>query len=55
MADGVPATILADTDLLVRANLIHEHLHEHGAVRHSHRHDSADATHDHEIGARGES
>jgi cobalt/nickel transport system ATP-binding protein len=52
VADGVPATVLADTDLLVRANLIHEHLHEHGAVRHSHRHDSADATHDHEIGAR---
>jgi cobalt/nickel transport system ATP-binding protein len=52
IADGAPATILADTELLVRANLIHEHLHEHGAVRHSHRHDSADGSHDHEIEAR---
>jgi cobalt/nickel transport system ATP-binding protein len=30
MADGTPAAILADRDLLIRANLIHEHLHEHG-------------------------
>ena len=51
MADGAPATILADVELLVRANLIHEHLHGHGAVRHSHRHDSADGSHDHEIEA----
>lgn len=51
VADGIPATILADTELLVRANLIHEHLHEHGAVRHSHRHDSADGSHDHGLEA----
>ena len=39
LADGKPAEILADRDLLIRANLIHEHLHEHGATRHSHDHD----------------
>ncbi len=39
LADGEPAEILADRDLLIRANLIHEHLHEHGSTRHSHDHD----------------
>lgn len=39
LADGKPAEILADRDLLIRANLIHEHLHEHGGTRHSHDHD----------------
>jgi cobalt/nickel transport system ATP-binding protein len=39
LADGEPARILADHDLLIRANLIHEHLHEHGGTRHSHDHD----------------
>jgi cobalt/nickel transport system ATP-binding protein len=39
LADGDPARILADHDLLIRANLIHEHLHEHGGTRHSHDHD----------------
>jgi cobalt/nickel transport system ATP-binding protein len=46
VADGAPAAILADRDLLVRANLIHEHLHEHGVVEHSHPHDDADGHHD---------
>ena len=32
VADGPVAPILADRDLLVRANLIHAHLHEHGAL-----------------------
>jgi len=45
VADGLPSTILADRDLLVRANLIHEHLHEHGAVAHSHPHDVSDGHH----------
>ncbi len=40
LADGPTDTILADRDLLIRANLIHEHLHEHGAVRHAHAHDA---------------
>jgi cobalt/nickel transport system ATP-binding protein len=38
VADGRPAAVLADRELLVRVNLIHEHLHEHGAVAHSHAH-----------------
>jgi cobalt/nickel transport system ATP-binding protein len=51
MADGDPAAILADTALLVRANLIHEHLHKHGPIQHSHRHDTADEDHYHAPGA----
>ena len=39
LADGRPGEILADRDLLIRANLIHEHLHEHGGTSHSHDHD----------------
>jgi cobalt/nickel transport system ATP-binding protein len=39
LADGPTEEILADRDLLIRANLIHEHLHEHGGVRHAHEHD----------------
>lgn len=42
LADGTPAAILEDLDLLVRANLIHEHLHEHGALRHAHPHPSGE-------------
>ena len=38
IADGAPFDILAQTDLLVRANLIHEHLHYHGTLAHSHPH-----------------
>ena len=43
---GRRRSILADRDLLVGANLIHEHLHEHGAVAHSHPHDASDGHHD---------
>ena len=46
LADGLPAAILADTDLLIRANLIHEHLHRHGAVKHVHAHGGGDGHHD---------
>jgi cobalt/nickel transport system ATP-binding protein len=46
VADGPPAAILADRELLVRANLIHEHFHGHGAVAHSHPHEAADGHHD---------
>jgi cobalt/nickel transport system ATP-binding protein len=38
LADGTPEEILDDRRLLLRANLIHEHLHGHGAVRHAHPH-----------------
>jgi cobalt/nickel transport system ATP-binding protein len=33
---GVAEEILADTELLIRMNLIHEHLHRHGNVSHKH-------------------
>lgn len=38
VAAGSPDDILADTDLLVRTNLVHEHLHAHEGVAHSHLH-----------------
>jgi cobalt/nickel transport system ATP-binding protein len=38
LADGTPEAILNDTKLLIRANLIHEHLHAHGGVEHTHLH-----------------
>lgn len=41
LADGPAAEILADHALLIRANLIHEHLHEQGV------HDHAHLIHDH--------
>lgn len=37
-ADGTPTRVLGDRDLLIAANLIHEHQHEHGGIRHSHPH-----------------
>ena len=45
VADGPPVSILADRDLLIRANLIHEHLHGHGSLAHSHPHPAADGHH----------
>jgi len=39
LADGEPAALLADRALLISANLIHEHLHQHGATMHTHDHD----------------
>jgi cobalt/nickel transport system ATP-binding protein len=38
VADGSPAEILADTELLRRTNLIHAHRHRHGGELHSHPH-----------------
>jgi cobalt/nickel transport system ATP-binding protein len=46
VADGRPADILADRQLLIDANLIHEHLHEHGGMVHSHEHEHQGA-HEH--------
>ncbi len=40
LADGPSAEILGDRDLLIRANLIHEHLHEHDGGVHAHDHDA---------------
>lgn len=45
-AEGPSAAILADTDLLLRVNLIHEHWHRHGNLFHSHPH-RHDAEHNH--------
>lgn len=35
---GTSAEILADEEMLIRTNLIHEHLHRHGGSLHRHRH-----------------
>lgn len=47
LADGTPDAILADRDLLIRANLIHEHLHEAGRTIHVHPHE-VDEPHPHD-------
>jgi len=55
LADGAPDVVLADRALLLRANLIHEHLHAHReqatVVEHSHAHLSGD---DHHHGVAGD-
>jgi cobalt/nickel transport system ATP-binding protein len=38
VADGAPAEVLANRDLLLAVNLVHEHSHRHGATVHSHAH-----------------
>lgn len=38
VASGTPAEILANTELLLKANLVHEHRHKHGPMTHSHPH-----------------
>jgi len=38
VADGPPEDVLAQRDLLLAVNLIHEHAHRHGAERHVHPH-----------------
>ena len=48
LADGTPDEILQDHQLLIRANLIHEHLHEQG-IRHDHGHQ----IHDHVASGEG--
>jgi cobalt/nickel transport system ATP-binding protein len=47
-ADGPVAGILADGELLLKANLVHSHRHSHAGVTHSHPHGHAVA-HDHGI------
>jgi len=37
-ADGAPADILSNHELLLRANLVHAHRHSHGKLTHSHPH-----------------
>jgi cobalt/nickel transport system ATP-binding protein len=43
VADGPPEDVLAQRDLLLHVNLIHEHAHRHGSQRHAHPH-----AHEHE-------
>lgn len=38
VADGRSVEVMGDKDLLLSANLIHEHTHRHGAIVHSHSH-----------------
>ena len=38
LASGSPQEILGDRELLIRANLIHQHLHGHGGAQHVHEH-----------------
>ncbi|HWR37385.1 MAG TPA: ABC transporter ATP-binding protein [Clostridia bacterium] len=38
IASGTPASILANGELLLKANLVHEHRHKHGTTMHSHPH-----------------
>ena len=47
IASGTPSEILANTDLLLAANLIHAHRHSHGGVVHSHPHSHRHSHHDH--------
>jgi cobalt/nickel transport system ATP-binding protein len=39
LADGTPERVLKDDALLIKANLIHEHLHRHADVEHAHPHE----------------
>jgi cobalt/nickel transport system ATP-binding protein len=39
LGDAAPAEILADRDLLLQANLVHEHTHRHGSLVHGHGHE----------------
>jgi cobalt/nickel transport system ATP-binding protein len=38
VADGTPAAVLVQRDLLLAVNLIHEHAHRHGSAVHEHAH-----------------
>jgi cobalt/nickel transport system ATP-binding protein len=46
-ADGPAEAVLADTELLLAANLIHEHRHRHGQITHTHPHPAAEGRHSH--------
>jgi cobalt/nickel transport system ATP-binding protein len=43
VADGPPEAVLAQRDLLLAVNLIHEHAHRHDAIAHTHPHDHSHA------------
>ena len=47
IASGAVREVLADFDLLLRANLVHAHRHSHGGITHSHPHRHSHADHEH--------
>lgn len=47
LAQGTPLEILRDEELLLRANLIHEHEHLHGDIAHEHSHYGPHEHHEH--------
>ena len=46
-AEGTASEILSDSELLLRANLVHAHRHRHGDMVHSHPHLHSHAKHEH--------
>jgi cobalt/nickel transport system ATP-binding protein len=46
-ADGTAEEVLANHELLLGANLVHDHRHSHGGVTHSHPHLHSHAKHEH--------
>ena len=46
IASGTPSEILADGDLLLKANLIHAHRHSHDGIEHSHPHSHPHSHHE---------
>ena len=46
-ATGTPAEILANHELLLRANLVHAHRHSHGTITHTHPHLHSHSKHEH--------
>jgi cobalt/nickel transport system ATP-binding protein len=46
-AQGTPSEILSNSELLLRANLLHAHRHRHGDMVHSHPHLHSHAKHEH--------
>ena len=46
-AEGTPSEILSNSELLLRANLVHAHRHRHGDMVHSHPHLHSHAKHEH--------
>ena len=47
VASGEPSRILTDSELLLRANLVHAHKHSHDGVVHSHPHSHRHSHHEH--------
>jgi len=46
-ATGTSAEILANYELLLRANLVHAHRHSHGTITHTHPHLHSHSKHEH--------